>query len=73
MKSIIRYFVAALCAAGLFSCDRADYPDRFRQADGKPTIHFVRPADNDVAITSASLEQVICIVGENLKLSLIHI
>lgn len=67
MKSIIRYFVAALCAAGLFSCGRADYPDRFRQADGKPTIHFVRPADNDVAITSASLEQVICIVGENLK------
>ena len=67
MKSIIKYFVAALCVAGLFSCDRADYPDRFRQADGKPTVHFVRPADQDVTITSASLEQIICIVGENLK------
>ena len=67
MKSIIRYFVAALCVTGLFSCDRADYPDRFRQADGKPTVHFVRPADQDVIITSASLEQIICIVGENLK------
>jgi len=67
MKSIIKYFVAALCVAGLFSCDRADYPDRFRQADGKPTVHFVRPADQDVAITSASLEQILCIVGENLK------
>ncbi len=67
MKSIIKYFVAALCVAGLFSCDRADYPDRFRQADGKPTVHFVRPADQDVIITSASLEQIICIVGENLK------
>ncbi len=67
MKSIIKYYVAALCVAGLFSCDRADYPDRFRQADGKPTVHFVRPADQDVTITSASLEQIICIVGENLK------
>lgn len=63
----MRYFVVALCVTGLFSCDRADYPDRFRQADGKPTIHFVRPADQDVAITSASLEQVLCIVGENLR------
>ncbi len=71
MKPIIKYFVSSLTAAlflaGFSSCDRIDYPDRFRQADGTPTIDFVREADNDIAITQASLEQIICIVGENLK------
>lgn len=67
MKQIIIYFAAALCAAGLLSCDKIDYPDRFRPTDGKPTVHFVRRADSDVAITSATREQVICIVGDNLR------
>lgn len=70
MKSVSRYIGAMLLPvlfAGFAACDRVDYPDRFRQADGVPTVRFVRPADEDVAITQASLEQIICIVGDNLK------
>jgi len=59
--------ISAVLSGSLASCDRIDYPDRFVQASGVPTVHFVRPADSDVAITQASLEQVICIVGDNLR------
>ncbi len=59
--------ITATLSGSLTSCDRIDYPDRFVQASGVPTVHFVRPADSDVAITQASLEQIICIVGDNLR------
>ena len=48
------------------SCDSIDYPDRFVQTDGVPTIDFVRYADKDVIITQANMEEVICLVGNNL-------
>ena len=48
------------------SCDSIDYPDRFVQTDGVPTIDFVRYADKDVIITQANMEEVICLVGDNL-------
>lgn len=70
MKSTIIRIGALLCSAILLvavsSCDSVDYPDRFEQTSGVPTISFIRPADSDVAITQASLEQIVCIVGENL-------
>ncbi len=58
--------ISAFLTGAFVSCDRIDYPDRFVQTDGVPTISFVRPADSDVAITQASLEQVVCVVGDNL-------
>lgn len=70
MKPIIKYLAASLASAlvlaGFSSCDSVDYPDRFVQTDGVPSIYFVRSADSDVAITQASLEQILCIVGDNL-------
>ena len=54
--------------ATLASCslDSIDYPDRFQQTDGVPTIHYVRYADRDLIITQANMEENICIVGDNL-------
>lgn len=53
-------------AIAFASCDRLDYPDRFRATDGKPTVDFVRYADQDVFITQAYMEEVLCLVGSNL-------
>jgi len=70
MKAMNKYFAyiagAALAFAGFVSCDEIDYPDRFKQTDGVPTVHFVRYADQDVAITQANMEEVVCLVGDNL-------
>jgi len=48
------------------SCDEIDYPDRFVQTSGVPSIDFVRYADKDVVITQASMEELVCLVGDNL-------
>lgn len=48
------------------SCESLDYPDRFKETAGVPTVDFVRYADKDVVITQAAMEETICIVGENL-------
>ena len=53
----------------LASCEainKMDYPDRFRESAGKPTVHYVRYADRDVLITQANMEETVCIVGDNL-------
>lgn len=60
------YLTLVLAGASLASCTSIDYPDRFQQTAGVPTIHFVRMADQDVAITQGSLDQTVCIVGDNL-------
>lgn len=70
MKSIVKYIGGFLCAATLVgamsSCERQDYPYRFVATDGVPTIDFVRYADQDVFITQAYMDEVLCIVGSNL-------
>lgn len=48
------------------SCTQVDYPDRFVQTSGVPTVDFIRYADRDVMITQANMEEVICLVGDNL-------
>jgi len=48
------------------SCTQVDYPDRFVETDGVPTLDFVRYADRDVIITQANMEEVVCLVGSNL-------
>ena len=61
-----KYTGILLGLALLASCTAVDYPDRYKETAGVPTVHFVRYADKDVAITQANMEETICIVGENL-------
>ena len=71
MKSIFKTLVLTLASAALLagsvSCEKHDYPDRFRATEGLPTIHYVKQADADVFVTQAYMSDVLCIVGENLK------
>lgn len=68
MKNIFTYLSAAVCAVSLLvSCEKTDYPDRFRPTDGVPKVSYVRLAEKDVVITQAYMDEVICIVGENLR------
>ena len=48
------------------ACDSVDYPDRFVQTSGVPTVDFIRYANKDVVITQANMEEIVCIVGDNL-------
>ena len=66
MKAIRKYTSLILSLVLLASCTALDYPDRFVQTDGVPTVDFIRYADRDVIITQANMEEVVCIVGENL-------
>ncbi len=66
MKATKKYIGFLLGVFALAACDSIDYPDRFVQTSGVPTIDFIRYADKDVIITQASMEEVICIVGDNL-------
>ncbi|MBR4740312.1 MAG: hypothetical protein IK074_04040 [Bacteroidales bacterium] len=50
----------------LASCKNLDYPDRFKETSGVPTVHYVRYADKDLVITQAAMAETICIVGDNL-------
>lgn len=70
MKSIVKYIGGFLCAATLVgamsSCERQDYPDRFVATDGVPVIDFIRYADREVFITQAYMDEILCVVGDNL-------
>ncbi|MBQ0093353.1 MAG: hypothetical protein KBS36_01760 [Bacteroidales bacterium] len=59
--------MAAIIATGLSSCEKTDYPDRFHSTDGVPTIIGVRYADSGIHIEQAFMEEVVCIMGENLR------
>ena len=63
MKRYISMILGVLVVA---SCTSIDYPDRFVQTEGLPKVDFIRYADKDVVITQANMEEVVCIVGENL-------
>ena len=67
IKTISYLFAAVLIATGLSSCEKTDYPDRFRPTDGVPTIYGVRYANADTHIEQAFMEEVVCIMGENLR------
>ncbi|MBR4809600.1 MAG: hypothetical protein IK031_04900 [Bacteroidales bacterium] len=66
IKNIILIAGAAVIAGAFFSCEKQDYPDRFRATEGKPTISYVRYADRDVFIEQAFMDEILCIVGTNL-------
>lgn len=61
IKSIM---LMAAVALGFSSCE--DYPDAFVLADGVPTVHYVRYADNDQLIEKAYMGEIVCFVGDNL-------
>ena len=67
IKTISYLFAAVLIATGLSSCEKTDYPDRFRPTNGIPTIHGVRYVDSDTHIEQAFMEEYICIMGDNLR------
>ena len=66
IKHIIGIVGAVVLAGSLVSCERYDYPDRFRATEGLPTVSFVRYADKDVFIDQAFMDEILCIVGTNL-------
>ena len=52
--------------AVLASCTAIDYPDRYKETKGLPEVSYIRYADRDLIINQASMEETICIVGNNL-------
>lgn len=70
MKTIIRIANAMAAvlvfAAALVSCDKVDYPNRHVVTDGVPTVYSVRYADRDINITGAYMDEVVCLLGDNL-------
>lgn len=66
MKAMTKYIGILMGLALVASCKSLDYPDRFKETSGVPTVDFVRYADKDVVITQAAMEETICIVGDNL-------
>lgn len=52
-------------SAVLSSCE--DQPDAFKPTSGKPLVHYVRYADQDIIINRAYMEESVCLVGENLR------
>lgn len=66
MKAIIKYTGMILGMVLAASCTNLDYPDRYKETTGVPTVHFVRYADRDIAITQANMEELVCVVGDNL-------
>lgn len=67
IKTISWFLLTATIAASLVSCEKTDYPDRYRPTDGVPTVHSIRYANADTYIEQAFMEEVICILGENLR------
>lgn len=66
MKAITRYIGILMGLAVLASCTAIDYPDRYKETKGLPEVSYIRYADRDLIINQASMEETICIVGNNL-------
>lgn len=66
-KNILSILLGAvLLASSLVSCEKADYPDRFRPTPGVPEIYSIEYAATGVYTEQAYMEEVICILGNNL-------
>lgn len=64
---INKIFAALALSAGFLAVSCEDQPDAFVQADGVPTLHYVRYADRDILIDQAFMEEAVCLVGDNLR------
>lgn len=75
MKHIIYKYLRPLAVfsaivAGFSAVSCEDEPDRFKQADGVPVVHYIRPVNveaSDSLLSGAYMENMICMVGENLR------
>ncbi len=66
-NNIIKGILAvSVLLIGLASCERADYPDRYRVTKGKPTIDYIRYANKDILLDKAYMDETVCVVGQNL-------
>lgn len=61
-----KYLGILMGLAVLSSCTSLDYPDRYKETKGIPTVDYVRYADRDLIISQAAMAETICIVGDNL-------
>lgn len=70
MKSLTKItnalVAAALLVVGLGSCDKVDYPDRHEVTSGLPEVYSIRYAGEDIYITSAYMDEIVCLLGDNL-------
>ncbi|MCF0198113.1 MAG: hypothetical protein HUK02_02165 [Bacteroidaceae bacterium] len=72
MKLNIFKWMPALCIIGVvaLTASCADEPDKYKIADGSPTVRYVRPLapeSADSLLTGAYLDEQICLVGSNLR------
>lgn len=70
MKCINKILVALAAFAGLLAVSCNEKPGEFLMTEGVPTVHYVRPVDvasADSLLSGAYMDNMICIVGENLR------
>lgn len=70
MKYINKIMVTLSAVASLFAVSCNEKPGEYNMTDGVPTIHYVRPVDvasADSLLSGAYMDNMICVVGENLK------
>ena len=63
-------FAALLAFVGVTATSCEDEPHKYEVADGVPTIKYVKvtsPESGDSLITGAYMDNLICIVGDNLR------
>ena len=67
MKYLNRILTAMAISVGFLAVSCEDQPDAFVPTEGVPSVDFIRYADKDVVIDAAFMQEVICIVGQNLR------
>ena len=70
MKNINKILAVLALAAGFAAVSCEDEPDRYRIAEGIPEVHYIRPVNVEAAdslLTGAYMDNMICMVGENLR------
>lgn len=70
MKNINKIFAVLALSAGFAAVSCEDEPDRYKIAEGLPVVHYIRPVNVESAdslLTGAYMDNMICMVGENLR------
>lgn len=68
IRSLFLTSMAVVCGLAMTSCE--DEPDKYKVAEGKPSVNYVRLPNlsaSDSLITEASLQTTVCLVGNNLR------
>lgn len=67
MKYLNKILTAMAISAGFLAVSCEDQPDAFVPTEGVPSVDFIRYADRDVVIDAAYMQEIVCIVGQNLR------